>query len=40
MTNLSYSPGLHRVAVLTACVALVQFAGDKVAHEHIYWDQA
>jgi carboxymethylenebutenolidase len=21
-------------------VAVVQFAGDKVAHEHIYWDQA
>ena len=21
-------------------VAIVQFAGDKVAHEHIYWDQA
>src|SRR5262245_56774968 len=21
-------------------VALVQFEGDKVAHEHIYWDQA
>ena len=21
-------------------VAIVQFVGDKVAHEHIYWDQA
>ena len=21
-------------------VAIVQFEGDKVAHEHIYWDQA
>jgi carboxymethylenebutenolidase len=21
-------------------VAIVQFDGDKVAHEHIYWDQA
>jgi carboxymethylenebutenolidase len=21
-------------------VAIVRFVGDKVAHEHIYWDQA
>jgi carboxymethylenebutenolidase len=21
-------------------VAIVQFSGDKLAHEHIYWDQA
>jgi len=21
-------------------VAIVQFEGDKIAHEHIYWDQA
>jgi carboxymethylenebutenolidase len=21
-------------------VAIVQFEGDKVAHEHLYWDQA
>jgi carboxymethylenebutenolidase len=21
-------------------IAIVRFAGDKVAHEHIYWDQA
>lgn len=27
-------------AVEVPMVAIVQFAGDKVAHEHIYWDQA
>ena len=32
MTNLSYSPGLHRLAVLTACVALVQ---DVVRTSHV-----
>ena len=21
-------------------IAIVQFVGDKLAHEHIYWDQA
>jgi carboxymethylenebutenolidase len=32
------APTGKRVAV--AMVAVVQFEGDKVAHEHIYWDQA
>ena len=27
-------------AVEIAMVAIVKFEGDKVAHEHIYWDQA
>ena len=27
-------------AVAVAMVAIVQFQGDKLAHEHIYWDQA
>ena len=26
--------------VSVATVAIVQFAGDKLVHEHIYWDQA
>jgi carboxymethylenebutenolidase len=26
--------------VSVAAVAIVQFAGDKLVHEHIYWDQA
>jgi carboxymethylenebutenolidase len=26
--------------VETAIVAVIQFEGDKLAHEHIYWDQA
>ena len=26
--------------VLGPLVAIVRFEGDKVAHEHIYWDQA
>ncbi|PSB44808.1 hypothetical protein C7B80_19490, partial [Cyanosarcina cf. burmensis CCALA 770] len=26
--------------VEVALVAIVQFRGDKLAHEHIYWDQA
>ncbi|GAA6615334.1 nuclear transport factor 2 family protein [Scytonema sp. NUACC26] len=32
------APTLKRVEV--AVVAIVQFRGDKLAHEHIYWDQA
>ncbi|URD48693.1 ester cyclase [Chroococcidiopsis sp. CCNUC1] len=32
------APTLKRVEV--ALVAIVQFRGDKLAHEHIYWDQA
>jgi carboxymethylenebutenolidase len=31
-------PSGRRVEV--AAVAIVQFASDKLAHEHIYWDQA
>ena len=27
-------------AVEIPTVAIVKFVGDKVAHEHIYWDQA
>jgi carboxymethylenebutenolidase len=27
-------------AVQVPLVAIVQFVGDKIAHEHIYWDQA
>jgi carboxymethylenebutenolidase len=27
-------------AVEIPVVAIVQFQGDKLAHEHIYWDQA
>jgi carboxymethylenebutenolidase len=27
-------------AVSIPMVAIVQFRGDKLAHEHIYWDQA
>jgi carboxymethylenebutenolidase len=27
-------------AVEVPAVAIVKFAGDKLAHEHIYWDQA
>jgi carboxymethylenebutenolidase len=26
--------------VVVALVAIVQFSGDKLVHEHIYWDQA
>ncbi len=32
------APTGRRVEV--ALVAIVRFSGDKVAHEHIYWDQA
>lgn len=32
------APTGHRVEV--PLVAIVRFEGDKVAHEHIYWDQA
>ena len=31
-------PTNHRVEV--PLVAIVHFRGDKLAHEHIYWDQA
>ncbi|BAZ08894.1 hypothetical protein NIES4071_07000 [Calothrix sp. NIES-4071] len=34
----SIAPTLKRVEV--AVVAIVQFRDDKLAHEHIYWDQA
>ncbi len=34
----SVAPTGRRVEV--ALVAIVKFVGDKVAHEHIYWDQA
>jgi carboxymethylenebutenolidase len=27
-------------SVQVPLVAIVQFVGDKIAHEHIYWDQA
>ena len=31
-------PTGHRVEI--PLVAIVKFEGDKLAHEHIYWDQA
>jgi carboxymethylenebutenolidase len=30
----------HGRAVEVPTVAIVQFDGDKLVHEHIYWDQA
>jgi carboxymethylenebutenolidase len=35
-------PGIAPTGIRMAVpmVAIVQFEGDKVAHEHIYWDQA
>ncbi len=35
-------PGIHPTGrtVRVAGVAIVQFEGDKLVHEHIYWDQA
>jgi len=37
-----FLPGIpptgKRVEVLL--IAIIQFEGDKIAHEHIYWDQA
>jgi carboxymethylenebutenolidase len=35
-------PGIQPTGkrVETAIVAIIQFEGDKLAHEHIYWDQA
>ena len=42
-TQMDYMlPGLAPTgrAVQIPLVAIVQFVGDKIAHEHIYWDQA
>ena len=32
------NPGRHSDSI--PFVVIVQFEGDKVAHEHLYWDQA
>jgi carboxymethylenebutenolidase len=37
-----FLPGLEPTDKLieVAVVGVVQFRGDKIAHEHLYWDQA
>ena len=32
--------GAHGARVEIPLVVIVKFEGDKLAHEHIYWDQA